>query len=93
MGVVGCCFSSDRSNFDLDLDLYNSFYKSYNSVRPFSAEEIEVLTQAVRFCGLTRAVWKFLHNNHFKPEEQLNEGYKLFWKQGLDKWVAPLPKP
>ena len=85
MAVTSCCFRQQT----FDENLYGVFYQAYSAERQFITEEMENITTAVRYAAITSAIWRFLNNNHYHPEGAINERYKLFWKQGFDKWQAP----
>lgn len=85
MTALNWCF--DENSFDRGL--YAALRTGYESIRPLTPAEQSLVAPAVRFCGVTFAVWRFLDAYHHATEMSGKERYLAYWKQGLGSWKAP----
>lgn len=88
MTVVGCTDALESENSEAEL--FSALYEAYVRVKPFSQEEEDLLEDAVQYVALTTAVWRFLHTNHYHPNEAKKDRYLLFWERRFDRWKRPV---
>lgn len=91
--VIGFCFvehcddSTNRIVFCPEY--YSALYKSYTSIRSFSAYEEAHLNDALQYVGLTQPVWSMLTWGQYHPGQEMIETNLMYWKWGLDKLTLP----
>lgn len=85
LSVTDCCYNDNV----FDMEIFRRMYKAYDSVRPFSAQEIEAMPDAIRYIATVQAAWRFLTHNYLRPNEDKKDYYNELWESGLNTWRMP----